>query len=318
MSYRSASAEADIAQTERLRKVAGFLKGTRVLISGLVARPELNGTCGTILSFDAAKGRYAVRLIDVSEERILLKPAALSEAPGRTTAIVTKEPVRLEDAEDEEVWTPEVGADRIDDEYEVIETLVYVMNRPESGAKMLDVRERGAKLLFDAHKTVNGFEWVRLKDVVWRKKDEPLAPGDRGWMLIDSKGTIKPGVGPLLRKIAKPAPMKRSIGLAPDTATGAAQPPQATGGNGNSGGGGGGSAPSAEGVAAAAPKPLKTFAPPPQRIGPQPNSARHPYYTKFEKVRATLKCDPCSSAHPPSAAPARPASDALCSSIITY
>ena len=54
MSYRSASAEADIAQTERLRKVAGFLKGTRVLISGLVARPELNGTCGTILSFIAS------------------------------------------------------------------------------------------------------------------------------------------------------------------------------------------------------------------------------------------------------------------------
>ena len=36
--------------------------GMRVTISGLSSRPELNGMTGTALSFESAKGRYAVQL----------------------------------------------------------------------------------------------------------------------------------------------------------------------------------------------------------------------------------------------------------------
>mgnify|MGYP006129457523 CR=1 FL=1 len=53
-----------------------LIPGTRVLISGLNGRPELNGTHGTILSFDQGKGRFAVNLD--SDEKILLKPVNAS------------------------------------------------------------------------------------------------------------------------------------------------------------------------------------------------------------------------------------------------
>jgi hypothetical protein len=38
------------------------LVGRRVVINGLVAKPELNGRTGTAVSFDDDKGRYAVKL----------------------------------------------------------------------------------------------------------------------------------------------------------------------------------------------------------------------------------------------------------------
>ena len=40
--------------------------GRRVVINGLVAKPELNGRTGTAVSFD--KGRYSVELDDAKEE----------------------------------------------------------------------------------------------------------------------------------------------------------------------------------------------------------------------------------------------------------
>ena len=55
--------------------------GTRVLISGLKNRPELNGTNGVVLSFQPDRGRLAVKL--PSEENILLKPANVTEAQAQ-------------------------------------------------------------------------------------------------------------------------------------------------------------------------------------------------------------------------------------------
>jgi hypothetical protein len=39
---------------------AAFAKGDRVLFSGLLDKPVLNGTIGEVVSFDTASGRYAV------------------------------------------------------------------------------------------------------------------------------------------------------------------------------------------------------------------------------------------------------------------
>ena len=48
-------------------------EGTSVVITGLRARPELNGTSGSILGFDEEKARYMVRL--PSGEKVRLKPS---------------------------------------------------------------------------------------------------------------------------------------------------------------------------------------------------------------------------------------------------
>ena len=42
------------------------LVGKRVVINGLVAKPELNGRTGTVVSFDDDKARYSVELDDTS------------------------------------------------------------------------------------------------------------------------------------------------------------------------------------------------------------------------------------------------------------
>ena len=52
--------------------------GTSVVISALRARPELNGTIGSILGFDEGKARYKVKL--PSTEKILLKAANVQAA----------------------------------------------------------------------------------------------------------------------------------------------------------------------------------------------------------------------------------------------
>jgi hypothetical protein len=52
------------------------LLGRRVVISGLVAKPELNGRTGMAVSFDDDKGRYAVELDDTSSS-LLIKPCNL-------------------------------------------------------------------------------------------------------------------------------------------------------------------------------------------------------------------------------------------------
>lgn len=53
------------------------LEGKHVRISGLQAKPELNGTLASAGDFDAAKGRYAVRLR--TGAMLALKPANLAE-----------------------------------------------------------------------------------------------------------------------------------------------------------------------------------------------------------------------------------------------
>ena len=50
--------------------------GRRVIIVGLVAKPELNGRTGTALSFDDHKGRYSVEL-DYPSSSMLIKPCNL-------------------------------------------------------------------------------------------------------------------------------------------------------------------------------------------------------------------------------------------------
>mmetsp|Transcript_22688 Transcript_22688/g.37498 ORF Transcript_22688/g.37498 Transcript_22688/m.37498 type:complete len:130 (-) Transcript_22688:410-799(-) len=60
-----------------------FRAGQQVFIGQLRARADLNGKYGHVISYDAAKGRYAIELESASgpsaaAERILLKPINLS------------------------------------------------------------------------------------------------------------------------------------------------------------------------------------------------------------------------------------------------
>jgi hypothetical protein len=58
--------------------------GDLALVHGIVARPELNGQLGLVLSFDAERGRFAVRLMDGTSS-LALKPGALLAWRGRAT-----------------------------------------------------------------------------------------------------------------------------------------------------------------------------------------------------------------------------------------
>lgn len=60
------------------------LEGKHVRISGLQAKPELNGLLATAGDYDATKGRYAVRLRNGT--RVALKPANLVEASEEEVA----------------------------------------------------------------------------------------------------------------------------------------------------------------------------------------------------------------------------------------
>ena len=57
--------------------------GTRVRVSGLVSKPELNGKTGTISDFDEKTGRFAVRMLVAGEDgtgqsaSVLIKPERL-------------------------------------------------------------------------------------------------------------------------------------------------------------------------------------------------------------------------------------------------
>ena len=55
-----------------------------MLISGLQAKPELNGKIGVAEAFDDASGRYAV-LLEEGNGAFKLKPANLTEAPPKLT-----------------------------------------------------------------------------------------------------------------------------------------------------------------------------------------------------------------------------------------
>jgi hypothetical protein len=52
------------------------LLGSRVVINGLVAKPELNGRTGTAVTFDDDKGRYSVAL-DGTSSSFMIKPCNL-------------------------------------------------------------------------------------------------------------------------------------------------------------------------------------------------------------------------------------------------
>ena len=64
-----------MSEQERLAFEQALFIGNTVEIVGLQGRPELNGRLGTPISFDAAKGRYKVRLHD--DEMLAVKPANL-------------------------------------------------------------------------------------------------------------------------------------------------------------------------------------------------------------------------------------------------
>ena len=78
--------------------------GARVLISGLDGRPELNGTHGTIISFDEDKGRFAVKLSS-SNEKVLLQPANLADEPA------PKPPAALEVDPSNKLWIHNIQAE---------------------------------------------------------------------------------------------------------------------------------------------------------------------------------------------------------------
>jgi hypothetical protein len=65
---------AGISTLIRNRRQETPLLGSRVVINGLVAKPELNGCTGTAVSFDDEKGRYSVELDDTS---FMIKPCNL-------------------------------------------------------------------------------------------------------------------------------------------------------------------------------------------------------------------------------------------------
>ena len=66
------------AALDRLRAVAsvGELTGARAALTGLQAKPELNGATGVVKSFSEATGRYAVQL-DTGGEPVMVKEANL-------------------------------------------------------------------------------------------------------------------------------------------------------------------------------------------------------------------------------------------------
>ena len=57
--------------------------GTTVTITGLVARPELNGVRGRTLKYDAASGRYGIRLpVENGGSLLAVKPSNLDVMPA--------------------------------------------------------------------------------------------------------------------------------------------------------------------------------------------------------------------------------------------
>ncbi len=83
--YSKASIQSDFQCVEhakaalgRLRAVAsvGELTGARAALTGLQAKPELNGATGVVKSFSEATGRYAVEL-DTGGEPVMVKEANL-------------------------------------------------------------------------------------------------------------------------------------------------------------------------------------------------------------------------------------------------
>ena len=74
--YAEGQGHARIATLIRNKKQDTPLLGRRVVINGLVAKPELNGRTGTAVSFDSGKGRYSVEL-DGTSSSFMIKPCNL-------------------------------------------------------------------------------------------------------------------------------------------------------------------------------------------------------------------------------------------------
>ena len=75
LQFAEVQGHAAIATLIRNRKQETPLLGSRVAINGLVAKPELNGRTGTVVSFNDDKGRYCVELDDNSS--FMIKPCNL-------------------------------------------------------------------------------------------------------------------------------------------------------------------------------------------------------------------------------------------------
>jgi hypothetical protein len=58
-----------------------MLLGRCVIINSLVAKPELNGRTGTVVSFDDDKGRYCVELDETYT--VMIKPSRLAISHSR-------------------------------------------------------------------------------------------------------------------------------------------------------------------------------------------------------------------------------------------
>jgi hypothetical protein len=89
-------AEAELAVTPLL--------GSRVLIKGLVAKPELNGRTGTAVRFDDDEGRYWVELDDTSSS-CMIKPCNVLPA-GCTPSIEGVSTQKKEKLGEQEVSVP--------------------------------------------------------------------------------------------------------------------------------------------------------------------------------------------------------------------
>merc|ERR1712146_542254 len=76
---KASTASATLAAKDVSSKGGLVLRpGARVTITGLKARPELNGPIGVVETFEEDKGRFAIAL---GKEKILLKPTNLAAAP---------------------------------------------------------------------------------------------------------------------------------------------------------------------------------------------------------------------------------------------
>ena len=106
---------------------AEFAPGNRVLVHSLVGRPELNGRSGTIASYDARKGRFAVKVEKGAEsESMLLKPSNLHLAPAKDEDAGSDDGIALEenhaiDHDDDELKLEESPADSESDDGLVLE-----------------------------------------------------------------------------------------------------------------------------------------------------------------------------------------------------
>ncbi len=63
-----------LMEHQPLSKSAIFVVGDMVVVHALQGRAELNGQTGTLLSFDAGKGRWAIHL---AAETVSIKPGTI-------------------------------------------------------------------------------------------------------------------------------------------------------------------------------------------------------------------------------------------------